>query len=114
MQEEYINKNAEDKIFVFLNNHPNVYAISESSMKNFLEAIFWISRTGVQWRFLPKQYGKWNSVFKRFIRWAKKDIWEDLMNFCADEPDLEYVMLDSTTIRSRACCVGYGSQKNRL
>ena len=36
----------------------------------FLEAVLWIARTGSPWRDLPKHFGRWNTVFKRFRRWA--------------------------------------------
>ena len=72
---------------------------------NFLDG-----RTGAQWRELPEKYGKWNSVFDRFNEWAKKQIWENLLAFCAEDPDLESVMLDSTIIRAHACAAGYGDQ----
>ncbi len=32
----------------------------------FLEAIFWIAGTGSPWRDLPPEFGRWNTVFKRF------------------------------------------------
>ena len=44
-----------------------------------MEAVFWMARTGAQWRELPEKYGKWNSVFCRFNAWAKKDIWDQLL-----------------------------------
>jgi len=32
------------------------------------------------------------------------------MNFCIEDPDLEYVMIDSTIVRAHACAAGLGKQ----
>ena len=37
----------------------------------FLEAVFWRVRTGSPWRDLPPAFGRWNSQFRRFRRWAR-------------------------------------------
>ena len=34
----------------------------------FLEGVFWIARTGAQWRDLPGAFGKWMSSVKQTIR----------------------------------------------
>ena len=65
----------------------------------FLDAVLFVANNGGQWRDLPPRFGKWNSVFVRFNRWSKKGVWKRLFEAVQD-PDLEWLMLDSTTIRA--------------
>jgi transposase len=37
----------------------------------FVDAIMRMARTGTPWRDLSPSFGKWNSVWKRFRRWAR-------------------------------------------
>ena len=57
-------------------------------------------RTGSPWRDLPDEFGKWNSVFQRFRRWAEKGVWESLFNALVEGPDFEYLMIDSSIVRA--------------
>ena len=41
----------------------------------FLEAVFWIVRTGSPWRSLPPQFGKWYTTYTRYHRWDRKGVW---------------------------------------
>ena len=45
----------------------------------FIDAVFWILRTGAPWRDLPPDYGGWSNAHRRFIRWRDKGIWEKLL-----------------------------------
>ena len=44
----------------------------------FVEGVLWIARTGTPWRDLPEVFGAWNSVFRRFSRWAAKGVWDQV------------------------------------
>jgi len=37
--------------------------------REILNAIFYVARTGCQWRFLPKNLPPWNAVYMQFLRW---------------------------------------------
>ena len=39
--------------------------------RELLNAIFYVLRTGCQWRYLPQNYPKWNSVYSCFRRWSR-------------------------------------------
>ena len=80
----------------------------------FVDAIVWMARTGTPWRDLSPFFGKWNSVWKRFRRWAKAGVWERIMAALADDPDFESVIIDGTIIRAHQHAAGgKGGFKNR-
>ena len=110
MKKEYINEVSWGKILAFLRNTMGIYVGEEKKCRNFVEAVHWMACAGTQWRRLESGYGNWNSIFKRFDAWSKKGIWEQLMQFCIEDPDLEHVMLDATIVRAHACAAGYGEQ----
>jgi transposase len=71
----------------------------------FLDAVLWIGKTGAPWRDLPERFGNWNSVWRRFRRWAQKGTWQAIFEALQD-PDLEWLILDSTIIRAHPCAAG--------
>jgi transposase len=95
-----------NRIYEFLTIQSRIYTGKESKCREFVEAVLWILRSGAQWRLLPEDRGKWNSVFKRFDRWGKKEIWKELFQYCSHDPDMENIMVDSTVVRAHACAAG--------
>lgn len=112
MRKEYINKRVWRKILSFLKTVKKIYLGKSKHCKKFIEAIYWMARAGAQWRELPRKYGKWNSVYKRFNAWSRKKMWDKLLQFCIQDPDLEYVMIDTTIVRAHASAAGYGEQES--
>jgi putative transposase len=72
----------------------------------FVDAVLWIARAGAPWRDLPQEFGNWNSVFQRFRRWAKKGVWERIFNALVENPDFEYLIIDSTIVRAHQHAAG--------
>jgi transposase len=72
----------------------------------FVEAVLWIARTGAPWRDLPDGFGNWNSIFRRFCRWSEKGVWGRIFADISDDPDFEYLILDSTIVRAHQHAAG--------
>jgi putative transposase len=47
-------------------------------MRAVLNAIFYVDRTGCQWRYLPKEYPNWKTVYWYFTRWQDDSTWEQI------------------------------------
>lgn len=71
----------------------------------FLDAVLYVGRTGIPWRDLPERFGNWNSVWRRFDRWSRSGVWQRVFDALQD-PDLEWLILDSTVVRAHPCAAG--------
>jgi len=64
--------------------------------RKFINAVVWILRTGAPWRDLPPAYGDGLKVHRRFSRWRDKGVWERLLSVVIEEPDFEWLMIDTS------------------
>ena len=48
------------------------------NLKDIMDAILWITRTGAQWRNLDSQFPKWRAVYYYFDKWGKNGALEKM------------------------------------
>jgi transposase len=73
-----------------------------------LDGIFWIARTGAQWRDLHEYFGKWSPVYRQFRRWTLAGVWDLMLEALNQTEDVgeSVQMIDSTIIRAHHCAAG--------
>lgn len=64
----------------------------------FINAVMFVAKCGIPWRDLPERFGNWNTVYMRFRRWAKKDVWQQIFEAFPDK-DVKALLIDSTVVR---------------
>jgi transposase len=94
-----------DRIKDLLPGREGQPGVTAKDNRQFLDAVLWIAKTGAPWRDLPERFGNWNSVWRRFDRWARKGVWQKVFDVLQD-PDLEWLLLDSTIIRAHPHAAG--------
>ena len=73
--------------------------------RRFVNAVLYVARTGCPWRDLPARLGHWNSVWRRFRRWAAAGVWGRVLAAVGD-PDVSTLLLDSTVVRAHPAAAG--------
>ena len=61
--------------------------------------ILWILKTGAPWRDLPAEFGPWNTVHKRFLEWARLEVWDDILRMLSIKAERDALIIDATFIR---------------
>ncbi len=103
----YIKAHEWEAIFTKLTRIKKIHTKKELALRRFIEGVWYIARSGCQWRLLPEYYGNWRAVHMRFKTWSNKGIWQQLFESMHTEANKEEVMIDATIVRSHACSAGY-------
>ena len=76
--------------------------------RRYMNGMLYVLRVGCPWRDMHERYGKWNSVYVRFRRWAEQGVWDALLQTLVDlglTDDWQH-MVDSTTVRGHSQAAG--------
>jgi transposase len=78
------------------------------SNRDAFEAVLYRSRTGSPWRDLPKEYGAWNTIYRRFCRWCDTEVFFKILDYLVEETDTDVsaLKLDSTVCRAHKHAAG--------
>jgi transposase len=79
---------------------------SKRGDRDFINAVVWRVRTGVQWRDLPKRFGHWKTVYNRFHRWAKTGRWEAIFKALRLDVDELGSLVDASVVRAHQDAAG--------
>jgi transposase len=78
----------------------------KGDLRRFIEAVVWILRSGAPWRDLDDRFGRWESVYRRYRRWALTGRWETLRRSLTVVRNGELLLLDSTIVKAHPHAAG--------
>jgi putative transposase len=88
----------------------------EVSIPDVVDAIFYVNRTGVQWRYLPHDYPRWDVVYSYFRKWGKDGTWDKVQRVLREgvrqtagrEASPSLACVDSQSVKGTECGGDHG------
>jgi transposase len=76
--------------------------------RRFLEALHFFTVHNITWRALPTEFGKWNTIWKRFWRLSRAGVFEVFFEALASLSRTAHLvqMFDSTIVRAHVSAAG--------
>ena len=77
-------------------------------LRRILNGVFYLLRTGCAWRYVPREYGPWSTVFHYFRTWRRTGAWERIHRVLREcvrravgrEPTPSAAILDSQSVKT--------------
>ena len=83
--------------------------------RRVISGILHVLKSGCRWCDCPPEYGPSTTIYNRFVRWARRGVWENLFRQLAEQGrSTQMQMIDSTHIKAhRSASGGKGGSRNR-
>ena len=83
--------------------------------RRVISGIVHVLKSGCRWCDCPGAYGPPTTIYNRFVRWARRGVWENLFRALAERGKAaDMLMIDSTHIKAhRSAAGGKGGSKSR-
>ena len=83
--------------------------------RRVISGIIHVLQSGCRWKDAPAEYGPHKTLYNRFVRWARKGVWQGVFVRLADSGGPpSAVMLDSTHVKAhRSAAGGKGGPRSR-
>ena len=83
----------------------------EHTYRELLNAMFYLVRTGCQWRNLPKDFAPWGTVYHYYRLWKRSKLWEEIHTHLREHVRLletrkrhaSAAIIDSQSVKSTEC-----------
>lgn len=79
-----------------------------------VDALLWLHRTGAPWRDLDAIYHPWETVYTSFRRWTKRCAWGKVLEALVEDRDNEASMIDSTVVRAHQHAAGAKKKRGTI
>jgi transposase len=97
--------------------HPRLSSVVErADDRRVFSGIVQVLKSGCRWCDCPPEYGPPTTIYNRFVRWARRGVWENLFRQLAGNGrSINTQMIDSTHIKAhRSAAGGKGGSRSRL
>ena len=80
----------------------------KQELRELMNAVFYVLRTGCSWRMLPHDLPPWQTVYSRFRTWKAEGVWEEVHRILREfvrhgmgrEPNPSALIIDSQSVKT--------------
>ena len=93
----------------------DVRGVDRVDDRRVISGIIHVLKSGCRWRDCPPDYGPPTTIYNRFVRWARRGVWENLFRELAGNGrSTDTQMIDSTHVKAQLGSGRKGGSKSRL